>query len=111
MLLVEAFGVKHAPSHVSCRFTGDVRVHPAFQCTPCHCLNFEKSKRNSAARLQQTLKAQSAAAGCIWQGCCRYNEIRSEFDQEAATLDMPPHDSIKISRISLIAQVSLADRA
>ena len=45
----------------------------------------------------------------MWQGCCRYNEIRSEFDREAATLDMPPRDCITISRISLIVQVSLAD--
>ena len=41
------------------------------------------------------------------EGCCRYNEIRSELDLEAGTLDMPPRDSMTISRISVIAQVSL----
>ena len=40
-------------------------------------------------------------------GCCRYNEIRREFDLEAIAVDMPPRDSVTISRIAIIAQVSL----
>ena len=74
---------------------------------PSHCLDFVKIICNSSSLLQQRYKSQQQDA--CGRGCCRYNEIRCEFYREAATLDMPPRDSIMISRISLIAQVSLVD--
>ena len=92
--------------HVGSQAIANVQVHPAFQYAAVSLSNL--CEEHPQQQFTVAAKAQSAAEGCMWQGCCRYNEIRSEFDREAATLDMPPRDSITISRISLIAQVSLA---